>query len=739
VTQRKASGTTRRAGRGTAAGPAKKARAAAPKRAVKAAATTKAAPKAKAATRRSSKGAPKAAPPVEAVPHVDIEAVAPIEVEAVPPIDVEFMAAMMAGAVAPAREPAKTTAEIVAVADIAAIDEASAVMAAAPAPPALTVADFVIDDETELMVVQSDPELGNLFIAEALDHLGTIEAALLELDERPEDTGLLNDIFRPFHTVKGNASALGIVSVERVAHKVENLLDLARSGKIRVGAPEVDLVLRSVDVLTMMISDVGHRLSGRPRVASGTDALTLVHQVERLIAGQLDGEVATAALPQVETFEPAAPVAVDAADEIPASAPAGDEPAFEQDRRGAAPSRRRDDVAGTATAIKVDTRKLDNIVDVVGELIVVQSLIQQDPALSTLVDGRLARNMAQLRRLTADLQRNSMALRMVPIRQAFQKVARVVRDISRKAGKPVDLVITGEDTELDRKMVEEITDPLMHMARNSVDHGIEPPDVRQASGKPARATVSLSAFYQGSHVIIEVKDDGAGLNTERILESARRKGLIAPDATPAPDDIHRLIFEPGFSTAAKVTEVSGRGVGMDVVRRNIESLRGRVDIRTERGQGSMFLVRLPLTLAVLDGLLVRVGSERCVLPAAAVRESLRPKPEHVHCVQGQPRMVQVRESVLPLVSLGAVLGMGCADLDPSAATVVVVEEGGSRIGLVVEELLHKQEVVVKSLGDSFASVRGVAGGAILGDGRIGLILDPHGIVAMVREGGRRAA
>jgi len=597
------------------------------------------------------------------------------------------------------------------------------------AAPIAAIADFVVDDDTELAVVQSDAELANLFIAEALDHLGTIEQKLLELDERPEDTSLLNDIFRPFHTVKGNASALGIVSVERVAHKVENLLDLARSGRIQVGETEVDLVLRAVDVLSLMINDVGQRLAGQPRKATGAEAVSLVQQVERLIAGQLE-EGAAAAAAVMDTPEP---VAVAAADE----------PAFEHDRRGATPSRRRDDVpmlAGTATAIKVDTRKLDNIVDVVGELIVVQSLIAQDPALSSLVDGRLARNMAQLRRLTADLQRNSMALRMVPIRQAFQKVARVVRDQSRKAGKPIDLVITGEDTELDRKMVEEITDPLMHMARNSVDHGIEPPDAREATGKPARATVSLSAYYQGSHVIIEVKDDGAGLNTERILESARRKGLIAPDANPSPEDIHRLIFEPGFSTAAKVTEVSGRGVGMDVVRRNIESLRGRVDIRTEQGQGTTFLVRLPLTLAVLDGLLVRVGSERCVLPAAAVRESLRPKPEHVHFVQGQPRMVQVRESVLPLVSLGALLGMGAAAaLDPSAATVVVVEEGGSRIGLVVEELLHKQEVVVKSLGDSFATVRGVAGGAILGDGRIGLILDPHGIVTMVREGSRRAA
>ena len=632
---------------------------------------------------------------------------------------------------APIAEPASPAPECdapPAVAPMVALAVEAIVVSAAPAA---AVQDFVADDDTELAVVQSDAELANLFIAEALDHLGTIEAKLLELDERPEDTSLLNDIFRPFHTVKGNASALGIVSVERVAHKVENLLDLARSGRIQVGEAEVDLVLRAVDVLSLMISDVGQRLAGQPRKATGAEAATLVQQIEQLIAVQLEVGSSVPA-PALEMPDPLARAVPDAAAETP-----------EQERRGAAPSRRRDDVpvlAATATAIKVDTRKLDNIVDVVGELIVVQSLIQQDPALSALVDGRLARNMAQLRRLTADLQRNSMALRMVPIRQAFQKVARVIRDLSRKAGKPIDLVLTGEDTELDRKMVEEITDPLMHMARNSVDHGIESPEAREAAGKPSRATVSLSAYYQGSHVIIEVKDDGAGLNTERILESAKRKGLVAPDATPASDDIHRMIFEPGFSTAAAVTEVSGRGVGMDVVRRNIELLRGRVDIRTERGQGTTFLVRLPLTLAVLDGLLVRVGSERCVLPAAAVRESLRPKAEHVHCVQGQPRMIQVRESVLPLVSLGAVLGMtGAEALDPTAATVVVVEEGGSRIGLVVEELLHKQEVVVKSLGDSFASVRGVAGGAILGDGRIGLILDPHGIVAMVREGSRRAA
>ena len=569
--------------------------------------------------------------------------------------------------------------------------------------------------DNELAFLRDDPEMADLFMAEALDHLGTIEAALLALDERPGDVTLLNDIFRPFHTIKGNAGALGVTSVQEVAHRVENLLDLARSGRRTMGPEDVDVVLRAVDVLTSMIRDVGVRLSGQPGADLAPVALALIESVDMLISGETEVRL------KPDTTIGPDPLKPDTTESRPdpvSSARRGEE----------------------STAIKVDTRKLDSLVDAVGELIIVQSLIQEDPALANHVDQRLAGNLGQLKRITAGLQRSAMALRMVPIRQAFQKVSRIVRDLSRKADKSVELVLSGEDTELDRKMVEEITDPLMHMARNSVDHGIEPPDAREATGKPARATVSLSAYYQGSHVIIEVKDDGAGLNTERILESARRKGLIAPDANPSPEDIHRLIFEPGFSTAAKVTEVSGRGVGMDVVRRNIESLRGRVDIRTEQGHGTTFLVRLPLTLAVLDGLLVRVGSERCVLPAAAVRESLRPKPEHVHFVQGQPRMVQVRESVLPLVSLGALLGMGAAAaLDPSAATVVVVEEGGSRIGLVVEELLHKQEVVVKSLGDSFATVRGVAGGAILGDGRIGLILDPHGIVTMVREGSRRAA
>ncbi|HLG58939.1 MAG TPA: chemotaxis protein CheA [Vicinamibacterales bacterium] len=563
--------------------------------------------------------------------------------------------------------------------------------------------------DNELAFLRDDPEMADLFIAEAIDHLGTIEAALLALDDRPGDTTLLNDIFRPFHTIKGNAGALGVTSVQEVAHGVENLLDLARSGCHAMTATDVDVVLRAVDVLTSMIRDVGARLKGQPPADLGPAAQSLIDAVERCIAGGVEPvTIAEAAIP-----EPSRPA--------------------DAQVEAAAATRRADENA----SIKVDTRKLDSLVDAVGELIIVQSLIQEDPTLATRLEGRLAGNLGQLKRITADLQRNAMALRMVPIRQAFQKVARIVRDLSRKADKSVELVLSGEDTELDRKVVEEITDPLMHMVRNSVDHGIETPDVRASAGKRPQARVTLSAYHQGGHIVIEIADDGKGLDTDRIKAKAIERGLIAPGATPSADEINMMIFEAGFSTAEKVTEISGRGVGMDVVRRNIDALRGRIEIVSERGKGTTFRIKLPLTLAVLDGLLVGVGKERFVMPTTAVRESLRPLPAQVHMVQGEPRLVQVRDSLLPLVSLGEMFRLP-HEQDPCQATVIVIEDAGTRIGLVVDALLGKQEVVIKSLGDSFSAVRGVAGGAILGDGRIGLILDAHGIVALGR-GERRAA
>lgn len=603
--------------------------------------------------------------------------------------------------------------------------------AARPAGPTPS-ADAGQAADAELDILRSDPELAAMFIAEALDHLGTIESTILQLETSPGDTRLLNDVFRPFHTIKGNAGALGLGSIQELAHAVETLLDLARAGALAIGPDETDAILKAVDILGSLVSDLTRRLAGEPGRPLEAERQALLARVEALARREHTPDSRPA---------PAAPLPDPAVGPQTAPAADGDGPAPGAARPAGGPGEpaavRRDEPA--AAAVKVDTRKLDNLVDMVGELVIVQSMVSADPAVLALAEERLSRNLAQLRHITSDLQRTAMALRMVPIRPTFQKMARLVRDLSRKAGKPVELVLSGEDTELDRKVVEDIADPLMHMIRNSLDHGIEPPERREALGKPRVGRLSLSACHQGGSIVIAVSDDGAGLNAEKILAKAVAQGLVPPGETPDPEDIYPLIFKPGFSTAEHVTEISGRGVGMDVVRRNIEALRGRIEIHTEPGQGTTFSIKLPLTLAIVEGLLLRVGRERFVLPTFSVRESLRPAAGQVHAVHGRARMIRVRDTLMPLVSLADLFAVDGAVADPCAATVVVIEDDERRVALQVDELLGKQEVVIKSLGGAFAHVRGVAGGAILGDGRVGLILDAGGLIALKHQQAGAAA
>ena len=567
-------------------------------------------------------------------------------------------------------------------------------------------------EDQDLVVLASDPEMTQMFVAEALDHLGTIEATVLELETAPQDKRLLDDVFRPFHTIKGNAGALGVVSVQEFAHHVENLLDLARAGKHRMGAEEFEIVLQAVDVLTTMIGELPARVAGQPPSDTGAICARLISRIERSVTG--DSASGSAA-------------AVEAAPAL--EAVTADEPSVETRQRR----------TEGAQSVKVDTSKLDSLIDMVGELVIAQALIYEDPNLQRIVDERLQRNLAQVRRITTDLQRDAMSMRLVPIKPTFQKLARLVRDLSKKSGKVVDLVLAGEDTELDRKVIEDINDPLMHMVRNSIDHGIETADARRRAGKRPEGRLLLSASHQGGSVVITISDDGGGLNQEKILKKARERNIVAPGETLSANEIHQLIFRPGFSTAEQVTEISGRGVGMDVVRRNIEALRGRIDIQSAEGQGTTFLIKLPLTLAILDGLTLAVAEQRFVLPTFSVRESLRPTADQIHFVHGAPRMIQVRDQLMPLMWLGDAFQIANAQTDVTEATVVVVEDDGRRVGLVVDALVGKQEVVVKSLGETFTHVVGVAGGAILGDGRVGLILDGGGIISLHSKTAMRAA
>ncbi len=576
------------------------------------------------------------------------------------------------------------------------------------------------DREQELELLRMDPELAEMFIGEALDHLGTIESIVLKVEAAPADRALLDDLFRPFHTVKGNAGALGIASIQAVAHKVESLLDLARSGTRILSAADIEVVLRAVDLLSAEIGDLPKRLARKKSKDRRRDAIALMDALDRVLATPPAPPIFAEPSPP-SSVEPMAADATGATDDAAAAATLPPDVAD------------RDSGAAALNSVKVDTRKLDGLVDLVGELVIVQSLIAESAGVAAGTNEALTRNLAQLKRIADDLQRTAMSMRMVPVRQTFQKMARVVRDLSKRSGKPIELVLTGEDTELDRRMVEDIHDPLMHMIRNSIDHGIEDAARRQASGKAAVGRVSLSAFHQGGSIVIAVGDDGGGLNAERIVAKALEKNLIAAAEHLSPADVHQLIFRPGFSTADAVTEISGRGVGMDVVRRNIEALRGRIEIQTERGRGTTFLIKLPLTLAIVEGLILRVGRQRFVMPTFSVAESVQPTRERVHTVHGAPRLIQVREALLPLIGLDEALRLDGIARQIGDGVAVVLEHDGRRLAVLVDELVGKQEVVIKSLGTPFAHVHGVAGGAILGDGRVGLILDAGGIIDAVQR------
>ena len=334
-------------------------------------------------------------------------------------------------------------------------------------------------------------------------------------------------------------------------------------------------------------------------------------------------------------------------------------------------------------------------------------------------------------KLVRDLQELTISMRMVPLKPTFQKLARLVRDLARATGKQVELVTEGEDTEIDRNMVDVVGDPLVHMVRNALDHGLETPADRVAAGKAPAGRLRLAAYNAGGNVVVDLQDDGRGLDRAKILARARARGLVATDKL-SDGEVFDLIFAPGFSTAEQITDISGRGVGMDVVKRNVESLRGRVDIASVMGQGSTFSVRLPLTLAVADGMLVRVGAERYVVPMAAIHMSFRPARAALSTVNGRGEVVLLRDELMPIVRVHRLFDVPDAVTDPAAAILMIVGDQDRRTALLVDELLGQHQLVVKSLGAGLAAVPGISGGANLGDGRVGLILDVAGIVGLAR-------
>lgn len=384
-----------------------------------------------------------------------------------------------------------------------------------------------------------------------------------------------------------------------------------------------------------------------------------------------------------------------------------------------------------SSTIRVPVEKVDKLINLAGEIVIAQSMITQvvrDFTPERLI--ALQEAVTEMERNTRDLQEQVMAVRMVPVGSIWARFPRVVRDLASGLGKQITLSLSGEETELDKTVIEKIGDPLMHLLRNSVDHGIEKPEDRLATGKPAEGHVKLSAMHQGGNVLIDITDDGRGLNTERIREKGIEKGLIQPGDQLSDSEIHQLIFAPGFSTAEKLTDISGRGVGMDVVKRNVEELNGSISIDTTQGKGTRFRIKLPLTLAVLDGLSLAVGDDVFLMPLLSIVESLRPRPEDIRTVCRTGEVMILRGETVPLLRLHKLFNVQPKITDPSHGVVVVIDDEGERIGLMVDELLGQSQVVIKNLEANFKRVEGVMGATILGDGRVALILDVQGLVRL---------
>lgn len=600
--------------------------------------------------------------------------------------------------------------------------------AAAPSRPdaATTKPDATGSNDGDLPLelnLDQDGDLLREFVSESQEHLQNIELGVLVLEDKPDDEETLASIFRAFHTFKGGSGLLNLKPVYQLAHELESLLDLARQHKLEIDGTIINLILEGGDTLKHFTCAIDKQLAGEK--SSGAITIPYQHLIQRVktVIAPVNGP----SEPKPAQESPAREIATPGPQEVAEaaavqSAPVakGESAAKAQKTESSATSRSE---LGSAAMVKVATQKLDSLVDLVGEMVIAQSLVAQDPAITSIQNDRLNRNLAQLGRITDDLQKTAMSMRMVPIRSTFQKMNRLVRDLAAKQGKEVELRLLGEDTELDRTIVEQLNDPLVHMIRNSMDHGIEMPEVRESRGKPRQGLIELNAFHQGGNIVIEIVDNGGGLNKAKILKKAIEKGLAKPEDNLSEAEIFQLIFAPGFSTADVITEISGRGVGMDVVRRNIEQLRGKIEIQSELGKGSRFKIFLPLTLAIIDGLMVSVGEHRYILPTLLVRESFRPTADMISTVHERGELVNVRGRLLGLIRLHELFDVKPGSTDPTQGIIVVIGAGHENRCLFVDQLIGKQEVVIKNLGETFKKNRALAGAAILGDGRVGLILD----------------
>ena len=606
--------------------------------------------------------------------------------------------------------------------------------------------------EPEILKIASDEDLliYSEFVAEVGDATQNIEADLLELEGDPTDAEIINNLFRAYHSMKGAAGFLGVNTINVICHEAETLLDRFRKKTLVCNQEMIDALLRAVDVVKAVNEGLSVNCQKAKAGMPNANLEIPKFAIEGLVAVLSDlaerpqaepGEEEERELPALgemlvregKVSEEELALALQAQEKRKLGEILVDMGAVDKDTVEGALARQEDKKKKvSATSLKIDTEKLDTLLELVGELVISQSIVTQESYTLEEANRGLFKNIINLGKITKNIQDQVMTLRMVPLKQTFQKMSRLVRDLSKKVRKPANLHLSGEDTEIDKTLIEELNDPLVHLLRNSMDHGIEPPEEREAKGKPRAGDIWLVAYHRGGNVHIEVRDDGKGLDREKVRKKALEKGLITGDQELTDAEIYNLILLPGFSTHDVATEISGRGVGMDVVRSNIDRLGGRLEISSVAGRGSTFTVRLPLTMAIVDGMIVRIGHDRFVIPTISIRESIRPRREEISTFRKQGEMLDVRGKLLPLIRLHEFLGVVDAEHhNPWEGLVIIVESDDKEFGFMVDDLLGQQQVVIKSLDRRFKGLPGISGGTILGDGHVGLILDVSGVVAAI--------
>jgi two-component system chemotaxis sensor kinase CheA len=604
------------------------------------------------------------------------------------------------------------------------------------------------DPKDEQMLIEADPALLEEFIIDSQELIASAEAALLELEADPENVEAINTVFRAFHTIKGTSAFLQFDHISKLAHGAESFLSRIRDKEICFTKGYADLAFRSVDMLKDLIKVAQEALSGKTTVAPDglDDLIALLAEPE--VAGNFSESDEDDETLEMSSRLGDILVAQGKADRKAIEAVAadqGDQPIGMAIVRSKAASlaevgralRKQRRLLGTEpvaeSSVRVRTERLDHLIEMVGELVISHSMVSQDETVNSGNYSELQRKVNHTDKIVRQMQGLCMSIRMVPLNATIHKIARLVRDLARRREININFIPIGEDTEIDRNMVDLINDPLIHLVRNAVDHGIEPPEERERNGKPRTGSLVLKAYHSGGSVVVEISDDGRGLNRDKIIQKAVAKGLIESAKGMSDNEILNLIFQPGFSTADKVTDLSGRGVGLDVVKKAVETLRGRVDFSSEFGKGCTFSVRLPLTMAITDGMLVKVGNQRYILPTVNIEMSFRPNAKALSTVAGRGEIVIFKGKLMPIFRLHRLFDIKDAVEDPTKGLLIIIGNSDQRCALLVDELVGQQQVVVKSLGDGIDRVQGISGGAILGDGRVGLILDPQGISTLARQ------